>query len=94
MILELKLDFSNIDLMIKYKLGEYEIKKIKNILIKYLKGELDASTDEADADGFWDLALEIEEQIVSINHILCYKYNLVDDIYFALKNIAIKVIVL
>jgi len=79
-------------IIISYELNKNQIERIKNIIKKYLGEEINSANDDIDNDGFWKLALDIEQEIYD-NFCICEDFELVDDIYMELKyNISFKVL--
>jgi len=92
MKIDIVLRGSNVKTIISYKLDKNQIERIKNIIKKYLGKEIDSANDDIDNDGFWKLALDIEQKIYD-NFCICEDFELVDDIYMELKyNISFKVL--
>jgi len=92
MEIKIKLHNKNTKLYITYKLNEQYIERIKNIIKKYLNKEICSLEDDSNNDGFWKVALDIENEIYN-DFCICVDYELVDDIYMELKyNIAFKVL--
>ena len=90
MEIKIKLHNENTKLYITYKLNEQYIERIKNIVKKYLNKEICSLEYGSNNDGFWKLALDIEQEIYDD---FCICEDLVYEIYMELKyNIAFKVL--
>ena len=61
---------------LKVDLSKYK-NEIKQIAIRYLKGDLDSNNDESGAGGFWDLA----------NNIISWDFSFLDEMVFKEKEI-------
>jgi len=72
---------------ISFDLSAYK-KEIKEIAVKYLKGELSAANDETGTGGFWDLAAKIIDDNCSFFWKFPFSCEIQDFLYMKLKEYA------